>query len=94
MEKKSRTPNFVKSDNYTKYYANSAKAVRTPWDISLVFGQSDTHSLMPEGETGLTITDGVEVVMSYQHLISLHNLLKTHVDGIMGEKKKPGAKVH
>jgi hypothetical protein len=92
MEKKSRTPKFVKSDSYTKYYANSAKAVRTPWDISLVFGQSDTHSLMPEGEPGLTITDGVEIVMSYQHLLSLYNLLKGHVDGIVGENKEAGTK--
>ena len=94
MEKKPRTPKFVKSENYTKYYANSAKAVRTPWDVSLVFGQSDTHSLMAEGQTGLTITDGVEIVMSYQHLLSLYNLLKGHVDGIVGDKKEPGAKVH
>ena len=94
MEKKPRTPKFVKSENYTKYYANSAKAVRTPWDVSLVFGQSDTHSLMPEEGAGLTISDGVEIVMSYQHLISLYNLLKGHVDGIVGEKKEPGGKVH
>jgi hypothetical protein len=99
MEKKPRTPKFVKSENYTKYYANSAKAVRTPWDVSLIFGQSDTHSLLAEDQTGLTITDGVEIVMSYQHLLSLYNLLKGHVDGIVGEKreagkKKAGEKVH
>ncbi len=92
MEKKPRTPKFIKSENYTKYYANSAKAVRTPWDVSLIFGQSDTHSLMPESETGLTITDEVEITMSYQHLISLYNLLKGHVDGIVGEKKEAGTK--
>jgi hypothetical protein len=94
MEKKPRTPKFVKSEDYTKYYANSAKAVRTPWDVSLIFGQSDTHSLMNDGETGLTITDEVEIIMSYQHLLSLYNLLKGHVDGIVGEKKKSNKKVH
>lgn len=94
MDKKPRAAKFVKSENYTKYYANSAKAVRTPWDVSLVFGQSDTHSLMSGGEEGLTIADGVEVVMSYQHLLSLYNLLKGHVDGIVGEKKEPDGKVH
>ena len=92
MEKKPRAPKFVKSEDYTKYYANSAKAVRTPWDVSLVFGQSDTHSLMAEGQKGLTITDEVEIVMSYQHLLSLYNLLKGHVDGIVGEKKETGTK--
>lgn len=99
MEKKPRQPKFVKSEDYTKYYANSAKAVRTPWDVSLIFGQSDTHSLLADDQTGLTITDGVEIIMSYQHLLSLYNLLKGHVDGIVGEKKeadtkKSGEKVH
>ena len=32
--------------------------------------------------------------MSYQHLLSLYNLLKSHVDGIVGDKKEPGGKVH
>ena len=94
MEKKAQPPKFVKSETYTKFYANSAKAVRTPWDISLAFGQSDTHSLTPGAEGGLKIIDSVEIVMSYQHMVSLFNLLKGHVDSIVIDKKEPPQKMH
>ena len=94
MEKKAGQPKFAKDEDYRKYYANSARIVRTPWDVSIIFGQSDSHSFITGGTEGLTISDGTEVVMSYQHAVSLFNLLKEHVEQITGEGKKKGGTSH
>ena len=91
MDQKAGPPKFVKDEDYRKYYANSARIVRTPWDVSIIFGQSDTHSLTLEGGgggEGLTINDGTEIVMSYQHAVSLFNLLKDHVGKITGTSER------
>ena len=94
MDKKPLPPKFVKADDYTKYYANSAKIVRTPWDISMVFGQSETHSIIPESKKEFTISDGVEIVMSYQHAVSLFNLLKGHIEKIVVDGNKSDRTAH